>query len=109
MAHKLSATEHANIVSMIEAGMSTKKISKITARSTVTIQRVNKWRHYPDYEKNSHQAANKRGSSVNEDTQIVNESAEESYEALLLRVSFELGETARKAIDGLLALVGVKE
>jgi hypothetical protein len=30
------------------------------------------------------------------------------YEALCVRVSYELGETARKAIDGLLALVGVK-
>lgn len=29
-------------------------------------------------------------------------------EALRIRVSFELGETARRAIDGLLALVGVK-
>ena len=29
-------------------------------------------------------------------------------EALKIRVSFELGETARKAIDGLLALVGVR-
>lgn len=33
---------------------------------------------------------------------------EEENEALRIRVSFELGETAKKAIDGLLALVGVK-
>ncbi len=34
--------------------------------------------------------------------------AAEDNEALRIRVSFELGETAKKAIDGLLALVGVK-
>lgn len=34
--------------------------------------------------------------------------SEEDIEAVKIRVSFELGETAKKAIDGLLALAGVK-
>lgn len=45
---------------------------------------------------------------IQQETKETEQVAENDPDILRVRVSFELGETARKAIDGLLALVGVK-
>ena len=112
MAHKLSEKEHANILEMLNAGLTTKKISTIAGRSPVTVQRVRRFQDYSEYEKASHLAAYKKGpdkpKQIEENPLEEEDIAECDPEALKIRVSFELGETARKAIDGLLALVGVK-
>lgn len=112
MAHKLSEKEHANILEMLNAGLTTKKISTITGRSSVTVQRVRRFQDYSEYEIASHIAAYKKDPDKSkrlEEEPLKDEgSTEYDSEVLKIRVSYELGETARRAIDGLLALVGVK-
>lgn len=114
--------EYMYIKELLSKGSSAEEIAKKLSRSPDTIRTVDYSRDYEDFVKTPTKELRKRRkkekeeqlqikvddivAAVNDET---NEDDEElSFDDLRIRVSFELGETAKRAIDGLLALVGVK-
>lgn len=88
----------------------------LPCRSTLNmIYRSQNYREYCELRS----SYNKKKSEVNEEPDLLaglseedskepDETAEYDNEVVKIRVAFELGDTAKRAIDGLLALAGVK-
>ena len=110
------------IKELLSKGLSAEEIAKKLGRSPDTIRTVDYSRDYEDFVKTPTKELRKRRKKEKEEQlqikvdDIVAAANDESNEDneefgiddLRVRVSFELGETAKRAIDGLLALVGVK-
>ena len=106
--------EYEYIKLLCSQGKSCAEIVKTTGRSDKTIRRAIRTADFENYNfanKEERRIRNEReAEQMNMELDALQppSSPEEENESLRIRVSFELGETAKKAIDGLLALVGVK-
>lgn len=121
---RLTREEYDFIKLLILKNKSTDYMCERVKRSPDTVRCVKYSTDYEDFLKTPTKELRRRGKkesdhqiSVDEFCQrleekkpIIPEDKEEEIdpEELKIRVSIEIGETARKAIDGLLALVGVK-
>lgn len=112
--------EYDYVKQLLSDGLNAEQISKKIGRNAETIRNVDYSNDYEDYKKTPKKELRQRGKPNKTSEQVKTKevcdyemnniktnSSEEENEALRIRVSFELGETAKKAIDGLLALVGV--
>jgi IS30 family transposase len=109
----LNKAEYDYIKLLYSQGKNCTEIVKTTGRSEKTVRRAIRTSDFANYNavnKEERKIRNEREAeqmNMNFDSLQPVHSDEEN-EALRIRVSFELGETAKKAIDGLLALAGVK-
>jgi hypothetical protein len=100
--------------SLQEQGSSVYSAAQALKISDVTVRRIYKSDTIAEYKKRLkdwNPAGDKPAAQLEKQEQVPDrtpEHAADNPEELKIRVSFELGETARRAIDGLLALVGVK-
>lgn len=110
----LKKEEYEYIKLLCSKGKSCTEIVKITGRSEKTVRRAMRTSDFDNYNcvnKEERRIRNEREAeqlNMSLDTLQPLTSSDEENQALRIRVSFELGEAAKRAIDGLLALVGVK-
>ena len=118
----VSQEEFEKIKMLFGYGMRNAQIVKATNRSDDTVRRIKKVDTYDDFilankitrdKRNIREAEQQKMDLCDDEKkeeQHIDQDCSTEYDpdSLRIRVSFELGETARKAIDGLLALVGVK-
>ena len=109
----LKKEEYDYIKLLHSQGKNCTEIVKTTGRSEKTVRRAIRTSDFANYNavnKEERKIRNEREAeqlNMNLDGLQLS-SSDEEIEALRIRVSFELGEAAKRAIDGLLALVGVK-
>ena len=112
--------EYDYVKQLLSDGVKLEKIIERTGRNAETIRNVSYSNDYEDYTKTPKKELRQRGKRNKTSEQVKTKevcnhemnniktnSSEKENEDLRIRVSFELGETAKKAIDGLLALAGV--